>query len=216
MKRIIFILVMLVSVVSCGYSKRLVKILEYHFKPEDFAIIDAEDGYVRAYSTKFGDYYNLGDNVRIPRKSICIAIPGGMRIKEAYCDGDRVRVAENVRLKPTWDFLGSSGVADSTESVDSLYYAKCKDDLVPLDYADMIDFGTISLVYYLLSPFQYDWEEKNLYFLPSLTVTLELEENPDAQPIDPAHPIPRLFIDLIDNPEDVIDILSPYGEPEFW
>ncbi len=98
----------------------------------------------------------------------------------------------------------------------SRYYAKCKDDLAPLDYATMIEFGTISLVYYLLSPFQYDWEEKNLYFLPSLTLTLELEENPDAQAIDPEHPIPRLFIDLIDNPEDVIDILSPYGEPEFW
>lgn len=206
---------MLMGVVLPAYSEHQT-VVEFNFDIEDFTVVDDGDEYVRAYSTKFGDYYNLGDNVRIPRKSICIAIPGGMRIKEAYCDGDRMPVAENIRLKPAWDFLGSSGVADSTESVDSLYYAKCKDDLALLDYAAMIDFGTISLVYYLLSPFQYDWEEKNLYFLPSLTLTLELEENPDAQAIDPKHPIPRLFIDLIDNPEDVIDILSPYGEPEFW
>ncbi len=202
---------MLVSVVLSAYSEHQT-VVEFNFDIEDFTVVDDGGGYAQAYSTKFGDYYNLGDNVRIPRKSICIAIPGGMRIKEAYCDGDRVRVAENVRLKPTWDFLGSSGVADSTESVDSLYYAKCKDDLVPLDYAAMIEFGTISLVYYLLSPFQYDWEEKNLYFLPSLTLTLELEENPDAVAIDPEHPIPRLFLDLIDNPEDALAILSAYSD----
>lgn len=215
MKRIIYILLMLMGMGLPAYSEHQT-VVEFNFDIEDFTVVDDGDGYAQAYSTNLGDFYHLGDNVRIPRKSICIAIPGGMRIKEAYCDGDRVPVAENVRLKPAWDFLGSSGVADSTESVDSLYYAKCKDDLVPLDYADMIEFGTISLVYYLLSPFQYDWEEKNLYFLPSLTVTLELEENPDAQAIDPELPIPRLFLDLIDNPQDVIDILSPYGEPEFW
>lgn len=215
MKRIIYILLMLMGMGLPAYSEHQT-VVEFNFDIEDFTVIDDGDGYAQAYTTKLGDYYNEGDNVRIPRKNICIAIPGGMRIKEAYCEGDRVTVAENVRLKPAWDFLGSSGVADSTESVDSLYYAKCKDDLAPLYYGHMWEFGTISLVYYQLTPFEYDWEERNLYFLPSLTVTLELEENPDAQAIDPELPIPRLFLDLIDNPQDVIDILSPYGEPEFW
>lgn len=50
MKRIISILAMLVSVVSCGYSERLVKTFEYHYKLEDFPIVDVEGGFVAIIS----------------------------------------------------------------------------------------------------------------------------------------------------------------------
>ena len=83
MKRIIFILVMLVSEVSCGYSERLVKTFEYHFKLEDFPIIDSGNGVVRIVCN-VKDFGLLTMAAYIPEKRMTIAIPGKLRLDTMY------------------------------------------------------------------------------------------------------------------------------------
>ncbi len=54
MKRIIFILLMLMGVVLSAYSEHQT-VVEFNFDIEDFTVVDDGGGYAQAYSTKFGD-----------------------------------------------------------------------------------------------------------------------------------------------------------------
>ncbi len=208
MKRIIFILVMLVSVVSGGYSERLVKTFEYHFKPEDFPIIDTEDGMVGISSNVKGfGFFRMA--AYIPEKFMTIAIPGKLRLDTMYCEGERILLMENPQIQGVRVFcmhkcenmeeeqktpVPQKGLAETYGNV--------------LRDFDIADFGVMAYVYVTFAPFQYDETDDKLYFYPDCKLVFEFEDNPDAPEPLPFYQAP---LEFIENPEDAIEIMRSNG-----
>ena len=204
MKRIIFILVLLVSVVSGGYSERLVKTFEYHFKPEDFPIIDTEDGMVGISSNVKGfGFFRMA--AYIPEKFMTIAIPGKLRLDTMYCEGERILLMENPQIKGVGIRVGNKCV-EQKSPVSKKGLAETYGNV--LRNIDIDDFGVMAYVYITFAPFQYDETDDKLYFYPDCKLVFEFEDNPDAPEPLPFYQAP---LEFIENPEDAIEIMRSNG-----
>ena len=212
MKRIIFILVMLVSVVSCGYSERLVKTFEYHFKLEDFPIIDTEDGMVRIGSNVKGfGFFSMA--AYIPEKWMWIAIPGKMRLDTMYCEGERILLMENPKIQGVGIRVGNMCVEQKTP-VPKEFLVKWYGDV--LKYYDADDSEIMVYERVDFSPFQYDEIDDNLYFYPDCKLVFEFKDAPYVPSRGPEYPIYGISLDYVENPEDAIEIMTSHGIEKFW
>lgn len=222
MKRIIFILAMLVSVVSWGYGERFVKTFEYRYKLEDFPIVDVEGGFVAIISKDKWDnlkgFRNMGYPAFVPSRFMIVAIPGNLRVDTMYWEGERVLALENPKL---------AGV--SYDSYENLRKNRDKErkttPLVPqkvlieeygslLKYYGTDNFGILAYVNISFSPFQYDETDDNMYFYPNCKLVFEFEDNPDAS--DSEYPFYGAPLDYVENLEDAIEIMTAHGIEKYW
>lgn len=207
----ISILVMLVSVVSWGYSERLVKTFDYHYKLDDFPIIDSGNGVVRI-GCNVNDFGWFSAAACIPEKRMHIAIPGKLRLDTMYCEGERILLMENPKIQGVRIFCMYKCENMEEEQEISPVSKKCLVETYGnvLRDIDIDDFGVMAYVYITFAPFQYDETDDKLYFYPDCKLVFEFEDDPDA-PIEPALPFYQAPLEFIENPEDAIEIMRTNG-----
>ncbi|MDE5871534.1 MAG: hypothetical protein K2H22_06315 [Muribaculaceae bacterium] len=188
-------------------SAELFKTIELKFSESDFVLSANKDGEV-VIDSKMDFVYPESDEPGLPLISKDIAVDGMYSYKSVSVSYEKYELMSDVRIAPSPIPISTDMSVDDNVAMTGSYDCSRHFPSSNCLYVSTSDWENISVLHFLTSPFIYDAAEQKVYFIYSLRLEIELEEN-HSELRRPLSKIDASILkNFVANPEVVDELMS--------
>ncbi len=175
------------------------------FNESDFIFTRDDNGAVEISSYKLSPLYDNNDAPGLPYIMKDVAVPSGQICRNVSASYSKRLIMSDVDIAPNPLVF----TTDYTGPIPRDRVAVCSDSIYPAsicEYTGKSNWSSFNSLYLRTCPFIYNVREKNLYFIDSMDVTVETEEEsaePQVRKVRPNFEIEEMAYSRLVNPTAV-------------
>ena len=157
-------------------AAELYKTIEFNFSERDFVFSVNEDGEV-VIDSKMAFVYPESDEPCLPLISKDIAVDGIYSYKSVNVSYEKYELMSDVRIAHSPIPIATDMTVDNNVEMKGSYDYSRRFPSSNCQYVSTSDWENLKVLHFLTTPFIYDAEEQKVYFIDSIRLEIELEEN---------------------------------------